>query len=47
MLFLSLKIVFSLANSAEPGEMPPYEAFNLGLHCMPKYLITGMQNELG
>ena len=34
--FLSLKIVFVLANSVDPDEMPHYVAFHLGLHCVPK-----------
>ena len=34
--FLSLKIVFNLANSADTEEMPSYAAFNLGLHCFAK-----------
>ena len=34
-VFLSLKIDFVLANSADPDEMPPYAAFHLGLHCLP------------
>ena len=42
---LSIKIVLFLANSADPDEMLPYATFHLGLHCMPKYLITGIQNE--
>ena len=46
-LFLSLKIGFILANSADPDEMPPYAAFHLGFHCLPKYLFTGIQNETG
>ena len=46
-VFLSLKIVFILANSADPDEMPHYAAFHLGLHCLPKYLYTGIQNEKG
>ena len=46
-VFQSLKIVFIQANSADPDEMPPYAAFHLGLHCLPKYLFTGMQNEKG
>ena len=25
--------------------MPPYAAFHLGLHCLPKYLFTITQNE--
>ena len=36
-----------LANSAEPGEMTPYVAFHLGLHCLPKYMFTGIQNDKG
>ena len=43
----SLKIVFILANSVDPDEMLPYGAFHLGLHCCPKYLFTGIQNENG
>ena len=34
---LSLKIVFVLANSVDPDEMPHYATFHLGLHCLPKY----------
>ena len=34
-------------NSADPDEMPPYAAFHLGLHCLPKYLFTGIQTEKG
>ena len=56
--FMSLKIVLILVNSADPGEMPPYAAFHLGLHCLlkyltvsrmkrPKYLFNGIQNEKG
>ena len=36
-----------LANSADPDEMPPYVAFHLGLHCLPKYLFPGIKNEMG
>ena len=35
--FLSLKIDFDLANSADPDEIPhnaDYAAFHLGLHCL-------------
>ena len=42
-----LKIVFILENSADLYEMPPYGAFHLDLHCMPKYMFTGIQNEKG
>ena len=44
-IFLSLKIVFILATSADSDDMPPYAAFHLGLHCLQKYLFTGIQNE--
>ena len=40
MVFLSLKIVFIVANSAGPDEMLPYVAFHLGFHCVP---ITCLQ----
>ena len=44
---LSLKIVFFiLANCEDPDEMLPYAAFHLALHCLPKYLFTGIQNEM-
>ena len=43
--FMSLKIVFILANSADPDEMPPYVAFHQGIHCLPKYLFTSIQDE--
>ena len=36
-VFHSLKIVFALANSADPDEMPHNAAFHLGLYCFPKY----------
>ena len=35
-VFLFLEIYFILANSADPNEMPPYVAFHLRLHCMPR-----------
>ena len=44
---MSLKIVLNLATSADPDEMPPGVAFHLGLHCLPKYVLTGIQNEKG
>ena len=48
-VFLSLKIVFDLANSADPDTKPLYTAFHLGLHCLPKYmyLFIGKQNKKG
>ena len=43
-----LNIVFALANGADPDEMLPCVTFYLGLHCLPKYLFTGiMQIERG
>ena len=36
---------FILANSADTDEMQPKVAFHLGLHFLPKYLFTGIQNE--
>ena len=37
----------NLTNSADPGEMQPYAAFHLDLHCLPKYLFRGFQNTKG
>ena len=34
-----LTIDFTLANSANPIEMPRYVAFHLGLSCLQKYLL--------
>ena len=31
---------FILTNSADPDEMPPYAAFHLGLHCLPKTFLS-------
>ena len=33
-VFLSLKVVLILANSADPDEMQHYTAFHLGLRCL-------------
>ena len=41
-VFLSLKIVFILANSIDPDEMLP----SLGPQCLLKYLLPCMQNEM-
>ena len=35
-LFFSLKIVFVLANSVDPDEIPLNVAFHQGLHCLPE-----------
>ena len=37
--------LISLVNCADADEMPHPAAFHLGLHCMPKYLFIGIQNE--
>ena len=44
---MSLKTLFILANTEDPDEIPSYAAFRLGLHCLLKYLFTGIQNEKG
>ena len=36
---------FILANSADTDEMPPYAAFHLGRHCLPKYTFTGTRDQ--
>ena len=41
-----LKIAFFLAYSADPDKMPPFAALHLGFHCLLKYLLTGIQNEI-
>ena len=43
-VFLSMKIDFVLANSADPDEMPPEVAFYLNLPCLPKYRFRGFQS---
>ena len=44
-VFLSLKVVLILANSADPDEMQHYAAFLLGLHCLlgTHYGVSGLQ----
>ena len=39
-VFLSVKIIFVLANSVDPGEIPHCAAFHLGLHCLQKYIFN-------
>ena len=46
-VFLSLKIVSILANSADTDEMQHYAAFHLGCHSFPKYLFRGFQYTKG
>ena len=42
-VLLSLKVVFILANTADPDEMQHNAAFHLGLHCLLKYQFRGFQ----
>ena len=46
-VFLSLKVVLILANTADPDEMQHYAAFHLGLYCLPKYRFRGFQYTKG
>ena len=43
-VFLSLKIVLILAKSTDPDENA---AFHLGLHCLPKYQLSGLEYTKG
>ena len=43
--FRGHKSKFLLPNRADPDEMLPYAASHLGLHCLPKFLITDIQDE--
>ena len=38
--FLSMMIVFVLANSVDPDEMPPYARIHLGHHSLPKNVVN-------
>ena len=40
-LFLPLKVVLIITNSADPYEMQHYAAFHLVLHCLSKYPFKG------
>ena len=48
-VFLILKVVLVLANSADPDEMQHYAAFHLGLHFFffEKYPFRGYHNTKG
>ena len=46
-VFLTMKAVSTLANSANPNEMQHYVSFHLGLHCLPKYPFRGFQKNKG
>ena len=42
-----MKHFLILTNSADPDEMHHHAAFQLGLHCLPKYLFRGFQYTKG
>ena len=46
-IFLSLNIVFVLANSGGPDEMSQSATFHLSLHCLPKYSFRCLQYTKG
>ena len=46
-IFLSLRIILIIPNSADRDEMQHDAAFHLGLHCLPKYLFRGFQYTKG
>ena len=45
--FVSVKVVFTIANSVDPDEMLQNAAFNLGLHCLEKYPFRGFLSTKG
>ena len=47
MMFYVPKGRLTLPNRAEPDEKLPYTTFHTDLHCLAKYLFTGIQNEKG
>ena len=46
-VFLSLKIVLILENTADPDEVQHYDAFHLDLHFLQKYPFWGFQYAKG
>ena len=46
-IYLSLKVFFIFANSADPDEMQHHAAFHLSLHCLPEYPFKGYQYTRG
>ena len=46
-VFISLKIVFTLTNSADPDEMPHFRTFHLGLHCLSMFTLRSLQYTKG
>ena len=45
-VFLCLKVILILANSADPDEMQHYAAIHLGLQCLLNYPFGGFQNTM-
>ena len=43
-VFLSLKVLLIIANSADPGEMQHNAAFYMGLQCLPMYPFRSFEN---
>ena len=46
-VYLSLMIVYILANSIDPADILDSGTFYLGLHCLPKYQFTGFLYSYG
>ena len=46
-IFLSLKVVFVLANSVDTDKMKQYAAFHRDIHCLSKYPFKGFQYTKG
>ena len=46
-VFLSLKIIFVFANSADSDKMLHYAAFHQGHQCLPKYPLSGFRSTKG
>ena len=46
-ILLSEDLFYLNTNSVDTDEMPHYLAFNLGLHCLQKYLFRGYLNSKG
>ena len=40
-----MEIVFILANSIDPDEMPLHAAFHLGLHCLPNCTLRMVESQ--
>ena len=44
-LYYGVLTFFNLEKSENPGKMQPHVAIYLGVHCLPKCMFTGIQNE--